>query len=33
LTGSMQYSVLSLAFFFLIAYIVLSRIKATKFVN
>ena len=33
LTGSMQYSVLSLAVFFLMAYIVLSRIKATEFVN
>ena len=33
LTDSMQYSVLFLALFFAIAYFVLNRIKATKFVN
>jgi UMF1 family MFS transporter len=33
LTDSMQYSVLSLAVFFAIAYIVLNRIKATEFVK
>ena len=33
LTGSMQYSVLSLAVFFLMAFIILSRIKATEHVN
>lgn len=32
-TDSMQYSVLFLALFFVIAYFVLNRIKATKFVN
>jgi len=33
LTDSMQYSVLFLALFFVTAYFVLNRIKATKFVN
>ena len=33
ITGSMQYSVLSLAFFFLCAYIVLSAVKSTEFVK
>ena len=33
ITDSMQYSVLSLAVFFAIAYIVLSRVKATEYVK
>ena len=33
LTNSMQYSVLALSVFFAVAYIVLSRVKATEFVN
>ena len=33
LTDSMQYSVLALAFFFAVAYVVLNKIKATKYVN
>jgi UMF1 family MFS transporter len=33
ITGSMQYSVLSLAIFFALAYIVLNRIKSTEFVS
>ena len=33
LTGSMQYSVLSLALFFALAYLVLNRVKSTEFVT
>ena len=33
ITGSMQYSVLSLAIFFALAYVVLNRIKSTEFVS